>query len=54
MFGAEHGRAHIGDGLHDHACHLQVGGLGAGFLQEAVHVDLFEPRDVSESDGPPQ
>ena len=53
LFGAENGRAHVGDGLHDHAGDLQVGAVGAGFFEEAVDVDLFQPWDVSEGDGSP-
>ncbi len=51
MFGAEDGRARVGDGLHDHARDVQVGRVGAGLFHEAVHVDLVEAGDVAEGDG---
>ena len=51
MLGAEDGRAHVRDGLHDHARDVQVRGVGARFFQEAVHVDLLQAGYVSERDG---
>lgn len=54
MLGAEDGRAHVGDGLQDHARDLQVRRVGAGLARKGVHVDLVQPRDVPEGDGAPE
>ncbi len=52
MLGAKDGRAHARNDLHDHARDLQARGIGRRISQEAVHVDLFQPWDVPEGDGP--